>query len=103
MLFICGILLVVLIITVIGMSKKLASNNSEAERQIRELAQKQSSMNDSLDVRFSLIRDELHKDAMQTEQKLDNMRNTVSNSIAALQQSNMTQLDAIKKTVDEKL
>ena len=99
----CAGLLVVLIVTVIGMSKKLASVNSESEKQIRDLAQKQTLMNDSLEMRFSLIRDELHKDAMQTEQKLDNMRNTVSSSIASLQQSNMTQLDSIKKTVDEKL
>jgi DNA recombination protein RmuC len=60
-------------------------------------------MSDSLDVRFGMIRDELHRDAMQTEQKLDNMRNTLSHSIASMQQSNAVQLDAIKKTVDEKL
>ncbi len=102
-LLVCAALLFVLILTVIGLSRKIAASAVESDKKINEVAQKQSSINDSLDIRFGMIRDELHRDAMQTEQKLDNMRNTLSHSITSMQQSNAAQLDAIKKTVDEKL
>ena len=102
-LFVCAALLVILILTVIGLSRKLAAFAVESDKKVNEVAQKQTSINDSLDLRFGMIRDELHRDAMQTEQKLDNMRNTLSHSITSMQQSNAAQLDAIKKTVDEKL
>ena len=102
-LLVCAALLVVMILTVLGLSRRLTSYAAESDKKITEVSHKQASMSDSLDVRFGMIRDELHRDAMQTEQKLDNMRNTLSNSIASMQQSNAVQLDAIKKTVDEKL
>jgi len=102
-LLLCGALLCFLLITVISLSRKLSEYSSGVDKELREAAQKQNSISDSLELRFGTIRDELHKNNMQTEQKLDNMRNTISQSISSLQQANMTQLDSIKKTVDEKL
>ena len=102
-LLVCAALLVIMILTVLGLSRRLTSYAAESDKKITEVSHKQASMSESIDVRFGMIRDELHRDAMQTEQKLDNMRNTLSNSIASMQQSNAVQLDAIKKTVDEKL
>lgn len=40
---------------------------------------------------------------MQSEQKLDNMRRTLSESMTRIQEGNRAQLDDIRKTVDEKL
>lgn len=40
---------------------------------------------------------------MQSEQKLDNMRRTLSESMTRMQEGNRAQLDDIRKTVDEKL
>ena len=40
---------------------------------------------------------------MQSEQKLDNMRRTLSENITRMQEGNRAQLDDIRKTVDEKL
>ncbi len=41
--------------------------------------------------------------AMQTEQKLDQMRRSLGESLDRMQAGNQTQLDSIRKTVDEKL
>lgn len=41
--------------------------------------------------------------AMQTEQKLDQMRRSLSESLERMQTGNQAQLDSIRKTVDEKL
>lgn len=41
--------------------------------------------------------------AMQTEQKLDQMRRSLSESLDRMQTGNQAQLDSIRKTVDEKL
>lgn len=41
--------------------------------------------------------------AMQSEQKLDNMRRTLADGVRGMQESNRTQLEDIRKTVDEKL
>ena len=40
---------------------------------------------------------------MQSEQKLDNMRRTLSENITRMQEGNRAQLDDIRKTVDEKM
>lgn len=40
---------------------------------------------------------------MQSEQKLDNLRRTLSESMTRMQEGNRAQLDDIRKTVDEKL
>ena len=41
--------------------------------------------------------------AMQTEQKLEQLRRSMSDSLAHMQAGNQAQLDSIRKTVDEKL
>ncbi len=43
------------------------------------------------------------ENTMQSEQKLDNMRRTLSDGVRGMQESNRAQLDDIRKTVDEKL
>ncbi len=43
------------------------------------------------------------ENTMQSEQKLDNMRRTLSDGVRGIQESNRAQLEDIRKTVDEKL
>ncbi len=43
------------------------------------------------------------ENTMQSEQKLDNMRRTLSDGVRGMQESNRAQLEDIRKTVDEKL
>ncbi len=45
----------------------------------------------------------IHDDTVQTEQKLDNMRRAITESMGAMQEGNAKQLENIRKTVDEKL
>lgn len=55
----------------------------------------------------SKLRDELgrnlNEQALQTEQKLENIRSTMERSLASLQDDNTKQLDKMRQTVDEKL
>lgn len=52
---------------------------------------------------FDRIQKQLHENALQIEQKLDNMRRALVESLARLNQENAVQLESIRKTVDEKL
>lgn len=104
----CILLVIVFVILVINcFSIFTRKRNDEEYQQIKkEIYNLNSScdkMGESFNVRFDMVRDQLHKDNMQTEQKLENMRQTMAESISKMQQSNTLQLDSIRKTVDEKL
>ncbi len=103
------IILIVAIVCLVMMimsflSKRKASDENEMlKREIRNLSAAQDKLGESVNIRLDMVRDQLHKDTMQTEQKLENMRQTMNDSISKMQQSNTIQLDSIRKTVDEKL
>ena len=99
------IAVLVMIFTVISMSSKkhISEENEFLKKEIRSLSSAQEKLSESVNVRLDIVRDQLHKDTMQTEQKLDNMRQAMVDSISKMQQSNNIQLDVIRKTVDEKL
>ena len=88
---------------IIARCKKIGDDHSSLNTELRDLKSSYDKLLDSFNVRFDMVRDQIHKDSMQTEQKLDNMRNTLSDGISKMQQSNAVQLDSIRKTVDEKL
>lgn len=99
------IAVLVMFFTVISMSSKkhISEENEFLKKEIRSLSSAQEKLSESVNVRLDIVRDQLHKDTMQTEQKLDNMRQAMVDSISKMQQSNNIQLDVIRKTVDEKL
>lgn len=49
------------------------------------------------------LRQQLVESAMQNEQKLDNMRRTISDALNQMQENNTLELEKIRHTVDEKL
>lgn len=103
LLCVCILLFVVLLFITLSLAKKFSSFNGSTEKELKEIALRQNSIGEAWGTRLALLSDELHKNNMQTEQKLDNIRNTLSQSISSLQQTNVMQLDTIRKTVDEKL
>lgn len=57
----------------------------------------------SMESSISKLQSQQHEDSMRTEQKLDHMRRGLAEGLERLQSDNQTQLDSIRKTVDEKL
>ncbi len=67
------------------------------------LISKQGVINSSVENKVSQLQSEMNNSSMQTEQKLENMRGALSESISRMTQSNTEQLNTIRRTVDEKL
>lgn len=101
LLIVSAIILIVVLLS--AYIKKKNDDYSKLEKMIGDLNTSYDKLGESFNVRFDMVRDQLHRDTMQTEQKLENMRNTIAESISRMQQSNTIQLDSIRKTVDEKL
>ncbi len=57
----------------------------------------------SMEVSMDKLGQKMLESSMQSEQKLDNMRRTLSENMDKMQQGNRAQLEEIRKTVDEKL
>ena len=57
----------------------------------------------ALGEQLGVLRQQQADQALQNEQKLENLRRTISTSLAQMQQTNQTQLENIRHTVDEKL
>lgn len=74
-----------------------------SEQQFIVLSAKQDGLSSKINDDFSKISQYLLENSMQNEQKLDNMRRTLNESVAKLSEDNSRQLDNIRKTVDEKL
>lgn len=76
---------------------------SKTAQELAALSARQDMLLKSNEPAFERIQKQLHEDTLQTEQKLDNMRRLVADSLARLSQENNVQLENIRKTVDEKL
>ena len=62
-----------------------------------------SSQSRALGEQLNILRQQQVEQGMQTEQKLENLRRTLSYSLDQVQRQNQRQLDEIRSTVDEKL
>jgi len=104
-----GVVLVILSLVIIGMQLKILSQRKNDEdrryfeQQFSMLVARQDALNGKINDDFRKIAQYLNDSSMQNEQKLDNIRKTLSYSIAKMSEDNTRHLDSIRNTVDEKL
>ncbi|MBQ6933083.1 MAG: DNA recombination protein RmuC [Clostridia bacterium] len=104
-----GIVVIVLSVVIITIQLKILSkkDNEEEryylEQQFSRLSARQDALNSKINDDFRKIAQYLNDSSMQNEQKLENIRKTLSYSIARMSEENTRHLDSIRNTVDEKL
>ena len=103
-----GITIILLLIIIAVQFKILSQNKREDERryieqQFSHLLARQDALNSKINDDFRRIAQYLNDSNMQNEQKLENIRKTLSYSIARMSEDNTRHLDSIRNTVDEKL
>ena len=81
----------------------LRQEQGELRQNETALLARQDLLIHSVESSLSKLQSQQHEDSMRTEQKLDHMRRGLSEGLDKLQADNRTQLDNIRKTVDEKL
>ena len=81
----------------------LQSQMQESQKSDAALLARQDLLIQSMESSLEKLQARQTDSAMQTEQKLDQMRRSLSESLERMQTGNQTQLDSIRKTVDEKL
>lgn len=111
-LLIAAFLLLVVLVLLIFQQKKLGdlARQLESRKENEELAALRaqmevllSSQSHVLGEQLNILRQQQVEQGMQTEQKLENLRRTLSYSLDQVQRQNQRQLDEIRSTVDEKL
>lgn len=113
---ICGALLIAILAVLYGIHKRMQGSAQLVERlndmqkAIQDvnqnnaaLAARQDLLLKSVEASFDKILRSVSDLNVQNEQKLDNMRRTLHDSLSKLQEDNTRQLEIIRKTVDEKL
>ena len=81
----------------------LQSQMQESQKGDAALLARQDLLIQSVESSLEKLQARQTDNAMQTEQKLDQMRRSLSESLERMQTGNQAQLDSIRKTVDEKL
>lgn len=81
----------------------LQSQMQESQKGDAALLARQDLLIQSMESSLEKLQARQTDSAMQTEQKLDQMRRSLSESLERMQTGNQAQLDSIRKTVDEKL
>ena len=82
---------------------QLQSQLQESQKGDAALAARQDLLIQSVETSLEKLQTNQAHNAMQTEQKLDQMRRGLGESLERMQAGNQAQLDGIRKTVDEKL
>ena len=82
---------------------QLQSQLQESQKGDAALAARQDLLIQSVETSLEKLQTNQAHNAMQTEQKLDQMRRSLGESLERMQAGNQAQLDGIRKTVDEKL
>jgi len=82
---------------------QLQSQLQEGQKGDAALAARQDLLIQSVETSLEKLQTNQAHNAMQTEQKLDQMRRNLGESLERMQAGNQAQLDGIRKTVDEKL
>ena len=111
-LLIVAFLLFAMLVLLVFQQKKLGdlARQLESRKENEELAALRaqmeallSSQSRALGEQLNILRQQQVEQGMQTEQKLENLRRTLSYSLDQVQRQNQRQLDEIRSTVDEKL
>ena len=83
--------------------QQLQNQMQESQKGDAALLARQDLLIQSVESSLEKLQARQTDNAMQTEQKLDQMRRSLSESLERMQTGNQSQLDSIRKTVDEKL
>ena len=83
--------------------QQLQNQSQETQKGDAALLARQDLLIQSVESSLEKLQARQTDNAMQTEQKLDQMRRSLNESLERLQTGNQAQLDSIRKTVDEKL
>lgn len=83
--------------------QQLQNQMQESQKGDAALLARQDLLIQSVESSLEKLQARQTDNAMQTEQKLDQMRRSFSESLERMQTGNQAQLDSIRKTVDEKL
>ena len=81
----------------------LQSMQQETQKNDAALLARQDLLIQSVESSLEKLQARQTDNALQTEQKLDQMRRSLGDSLERMQSGNQAQLDSIRKTVDEKL
>lgn len=95
-----------LVLTLIMLSRQGILNKNveeKLEKSDKKLDERLELSDKNSEQRIVQIRNDMHNFSMQTEQKLENVRTAMTDSISRMTQSNNEQLTVIRRTVDEKL
>ncbi|MBQ7624931.1 MAG: DNA recombination protein RmuC [Clostridia bacterium] len=95
-----------LVLTLIMLSRQGILNKNveeKLEKSDKKLDERLELSDKNSEQRIVQIRNDMHYFSMQTEQKLENVRTAMTDSISRMTQSNNEQLTVIRRTVDEKL
>jgi len=82
---------------------QLQNDLQETQKDDAALLARQDLLLQSVDSWLEKLQAQQSSSAMQTEQKLEHLRRSMSESLERMQTGNQAQLDSIRKTVDEKL
>lgn len=82
---------------------QLQNDLQETQKDDAALLARQDLLLQSVDSWLEKLQAQQSSSAMQTEQKLEHLRRSMSESLERMQTGNQAQLDGIRKTVDEKL
>jgi len=82
---------------------QLQNDLQETQKDDAALLARQDLLLQSVDGWLEKLQAQQSSSAMQTEQKLEHLRRSMSESLERMQTGNQAQLDGIRKTVDEKL
>ena len=82
---------------------QLQNDLQETQKDDAALLARQDLLLQSVDGWLEKLQTQQSSSAMQTEQKLEHLRRSMSESLERMQTGNQAQLDSIRKTVDEKL
>lgn len=102
LLLVTMVFIAVLFVKLSNIGRKI-SEIPDNRQDLVSLSVKQDVFSGAINDNFSKMSQNISTTAMQNEQKLDNMRRTLADSIAKMQEDNSKQLETIRKTVDEKL
>lgn len=89
--------------TLEGQLAALRSQMQEGEKQDAALLARQDLLIRSVEDSMKKLQDQQAHTAMQTEQKLEQLRRSMSENLERMQLDNQKQLETIRQTVDEKL
>lgn len=89
--------------TLEGQLAALRSQMQEGEKQDAALLARQDLLIRSVEDSLKKLQDQQAHTAMQTEQKLEQLRRSMSENLERMQLDNQKQLESIRQTVDEKL